>query len=276
MTLAIQRPGGGPDVTRRNKRDVLYIKGDETTDGSIRIIISPADDDAHIELRASGSWNDTSFRFSSGSVEIGRDLKLQAAADFLKTQNPSGFDTHDIALVPHIPFTPNGTLSPHTPILDTLKTESFFTTPVSEIIATTISQVYTITFAQIINSIVYEAGSLSSSNEVEHSIYEGSDNTGVLISRKNLPASDFTANLPVLVEFDSDIGFSENHLNIFIEMVCVNSFSLKTDISGNIITEFETQALETRDLVYEDLVLGNDLSITFDNNLNFVFHQQFN
>lgn len=276
MTLEILTPGGGPDVTRRNRRETIYLKGDETTDGSIRIIIDANDNVATVELRTSGVWNKTSFRFSTGSVDIGLDLKLQAAADFLKTRNPSGFDTHDIALIPHIPFTPFGTLSPHTPITDTLKVEVFFSSPVSQVTSTTISQVYLIPFAQIIKGITFQAGTLSASNEVVMSTHEGTDNTGVLIDQRILPASKFLANNPVQIDFDSDIGFSENHVNIFIEMVSVNSFSLETDVGGNIITEFLTQRLETRDLLYEDLILTNDLSFPFANDLSFVFHNQFN
>lgn len=275
MTLAIQTPGGGPDVTRRNKRDLLYLKGDDSTDGSIRFSVDTNDNIGVVELRTGGSWNKTTFRVSGDSIELGLDLKLEAAADFIKTQNPSGFDDHDIALIPHIPFTPFGTLSPHIPIADTLKLETFFSSPVSQITATTISQTYSIPFAQIIKAITFQAGTLSASDEVVLKIHEGLDNTGVLISETNLPASKFLANNPVLVDFNSDIGFSETHVNIFIEMTSINSFSLETDVGGNIITDFLTQRLETRDLLYENLTLSNELDLTFSNELELTFHNQF-
>ena len=82
MSLNIQSPTGGPDVTRANKRSILYVTtdptaviGDETNiDGSIRFVFTPGDTEAHIEAKADGVWNDTSLRVAASSLMLGRDL----------------------------------------------------------------------------------------------------------------------------------------------------------------------------------------------------------
>ena len=67
MTLSILNPGGGPDVTRRNRQKVLYIKGDENTDGSFRIILGPNDEKICLEERVSGVWILAQLKLNTGN-----------------------------------------------------------------------------------------------------------------------------------------------------------------------------------------------------------------
>ena len=55
MTTSIQRPGT-LDVTVSNPNNILYIIGNETTDGSIRFIFESPDNEAHVEKRENGVW----------------------------------------------------------------------------------------------------------------------------------------------------------------------------------------------------------------------------
>jgi len=272
--LTSYRPSG-VNVGVNNPGTTIYITGNESTDGSIRLILESGETIANIELRTSGIWNDTSLRFSSGSVEVGRDLKLEAAADFIKTENPSGFSVHSIALVPHIPFSSTGTIFPHTPIADVLADNVIFSTAISETSGTTISQTFSITSAQIIDTIEYEVGTVGATNEVRHTIYKGTDNTGSVISQMNLPASDFIANTTATIDFGSAFGFSDEHSDIFVEFVTDISFTLKTDSSGNILIKISSQQLETRDLLYEDLMLDENLGIMFNEELSPMYGIQF-
>ena len=79
LTINIER-SGVHDVSRSNPRDILYIRGNATTDGSIRLMFDvndPPPAEAHIELLKqdpiSGEfvWNDTGLRFDSSSVSLG-------------------------------------------------------------------------------------------------------------------------------------------------------------------------------------------------------------
>jgi len=51
MSIQVQRPRGGPDVSRRNIQDILYVKGDDVTNGSRRFIFDPVEEDVRLEAR---------------------------------------------------------------------------------------------------------------------------------------------------------------------------------------------------------------------------------
>lgn len=55
MPLIIHRPSS-IDVTVNNPNDVIYLKGNEFTDGSHRIIYNPIDDFGNFETRVLGQW----------------------------------------------------------------------------------------------------------------------------------------------------------------------------------------------------------------------------
>jgi len=351
----VSRSGGGVDVTRRNNRGTLYITSDPTNsppsdsaiEGARRIVYTPGEDDAEFQEFKNGAWGRAGILADSGSVGLGRNLVLEGAAHFLKTENSDGTDTHAVALIPHIPFSDSGSGFTHTPVLNAVENVEFFTTPTSEETSTVIDQFYSITFAQIIQQIVYRAGTTSATQFIEHSIYLGTDNTGLLINRINLAASSFFAETTInsvsdsggnarfnftvgptvtvgqsisvlgyvnainsaynvagtvsvagagffeltgvlfgdsettglfsgaIVDLASDFGFSEEQVDIFIEMKSSANFSLQTNAGGNVVTTFKTQALKKIALISDELVLDNSLDIVIDNNLNFVTHERF-
>jgi len=284
MSLIIEQPSSGPDVTRRNGRGTLYITsgglateadGSNDPDGSIRILFTPGDEVVHIEKKTNGVYNDTGFRFSAESVDLGRNLILEAAAHFLKTENSLGTDHHAIALIPHIPFSDTGSDFAHSPVVDDVMTLDLFTSPTGELVNTVIGQQYSITLPQIIQKITYQVGSVGAFSQVVHKIFQGSDNTGELIDQKRISPSFINANTPLVVDFGSNFGFSEQNINIFIELSSTNNFSLKTDSGGNVITSFLTQELKQLDIVMDELVLAEDLSLTFTNQLDFITHNRF-
>ncbi len=55
MTLEIQRPSG-VNVGVNNPGDTIYIKGNESTDGSLRIIADASGAFGVMEQRVSGIW----------------------------------------------------------------------------------------------------------------------------------------------------------------------------------------------------------------------------
>jgi len=231
VSLLITQPGGGPDVTRRNKLNTLYITGDANTDGSIRIVFTAADNIdqfANIEQRDKGVFNDTGFRFASSSISIGRDMLLSAVAGFLESVNPSAIPGHTKSLIPHIIFNELGTGEPHTPIAGPIQTVPLIFNPVGEVTGTTLSQVYTLIPSSILDSFTLLVGTLAPTADVRVSIYIGSDASGFLANRLIKPASDFVANTPVVIDYKEDFGF-EAAQAIFLELVSANSFSLQVD-----------------------------------------------
>jgi hypothetical protein len=78
------------DVTSVNPANVIYIKGNENTDGSLRIIPDHTHDGAHFEfqLRANGVWNPTTLDVSGETaLSIGEGLDLGAAGPHLMSKD---------------------------------------------------------------------------------------------------------------------------------------------------------------------------------------------
>jgi len=262
------------DVTRRNNSlQTLYCKGDESTDGSIRFFI---DDICQIQKRVSGSWNNTKLRTGGASLEIGYDLFIESAGGFIKIQNPSAFDGNQFSLVVDVPYDAGtGTLFPHFPIVDSVGILDIFTDAISEVSGTTIDQTFTVTNAQIVESFIYEVGTVGASSEVVQTLYLGTDNTGIVLEKQTIPASEFPADSTVTIALNSTIGLSASQSNLHLELVTDTAFTLKTDVSSNILLTLTTQLLEVRDILYDDLVYDASLNYILDSKLNPIYSQQF-
>jgi len=284
MALHTLNPTGGPDLSRRNKRSILYITTDDTNptgfdsdpDGSIRIIFTPGDPTAHIEAKANGVYNDTGFRFASSSILLGRDLSASAVGGYIETVNLSEIDDHLKSLIPHIQFDITGTFgSAHMPVLDKREDFIIFDGPADgEILSTTIGQIFSGAPSRVLHSSTHEVGSISATAPIQITYYKGTDNTGPILSRFNLGTNTMIANQPLVIIFDSDFGF-ENDQNIFFEFISQQNIALKTNAGGNVITTHNGHTLDELDIILDEFVLANDLSLTFDNNLNFTVHNRF-
>ncbi len=272
--INISYPGGGPDVTRRNREQILYIKGDANTDGSLRLIFIEGQEEVVIQLRDDGVFNDTSFRVAASSIAIGRDLKIGGAASFIETFNPSVADEHQRALVPHITFGDEGTEFVHTPVTKPIAESVIFAPAVSEIISTTIGINFTTTHARIIKTIEHQIGTVGASDPVVYSIFAGTDNNGILIVERNLGIGQLIAESPLLIQFNFDMGL-RNSQDYFIELTSPNAFSLKTDSMGNPLLTFIEEELGTLDIVTENLVWDNDLNHVLNSSLDPVYLNQF-
>jgi len=282
MSLVVTNPGGGPDVTRRNKRGILYITSDETADnsldiapeGSIRIDFHPGDSVAHIEKFLNGVWNDTGFRFASSSVSIGRDTILSGSAGFIETNNPSGIVGHIRSVIPHIEFDDQGTGQPQTPFLKAEEVFDVFTGAVSETVSTAIGINLGVSPGRFLEMSIHEVGTIGSSAPVTVSIYLGTDNTGFIKDQRILPANTLVANTTLTINYDNDLGFRAGEQN-FMEFTSTTNFSLKTDIGGNPLTKHEAHELKVESLLTENLMLDLDLNLMFDLSLDPVYAIQF-
>jgi len=272
--MSIEKFSKSTDVTKVNPFDVIYIKGNDTTDGSIRIIKALGDTDAHIESRASGVWNDTGFRFSSSSVSIGRDLVLTGSSGFIETNNPSGIVGHTRAIIPHIEFDDDGTLQPHTPILKFEEVFDVFTGAVSETVATTIGINLGVSPGRFLEESIHEVGIVGSSAPVVVTVYLGTDNTGFIKDRRTLPATALVANTTLEINYDNDLGFRAGEAN-FMEFTSTASFSLKTDSAGNPLTKHEAHQLDELGLITENLMLDVNFGLMFNESLGPMYAIQF-
>jgi len=265
-------------ATAGGVNETLYIVGDEFTDGSIRLNFTGADDVvSNMETRKDGVWNDTGFRFSSASVSIGRDLIISAVSGFIETQNPSQIVKHRRSLIPHIKFDEQGTDDfGDMPVLDVLKDFPVFGgTPVGEKSGTTIDQVFTDAPSRVLTSSTHTIGSVGATSEIQVSYYKGNDNSGVLFNRFILPASDMaTPNDPLVLNFKDDFGF-DGEVEIFQEFKSDNPISLKTNAANQILTTHTGHELKEVDILLDELVISNDLSLVFDDNLGLIANNRF-
>ena len=215
MTLHTLNPTGGPDVTRRNKRGLIYLTTDPAVDnaletapeGSIRIAFASGDPTAHIEKFESGVWNDTGFRFASSSVGIGRDMTVSAVAGHLETNNPSAAIGHVRGLIPHIEFSDAGTIAAETPVVKAEEVFVVYSGAVSQIVGTTIGINLGTVPSRIIEFSIHEVGTVQSTAPVTVSFFTGTDNTGFLFNEKRLPSNSMVANTQLKIPYDLDHPF---------------------------------------------------------------------
>ena len=109
--------GNKSNTTTFNSTGNTYIKGDENTNNSIRLI----DDNGTpvFQKRINGVWNDSDLRVSGDSLHIGRDLSISAAGHHMVVSSKSG--SGKFLLIP-APFSDSGTNEPEMPILNVKET----------------------------------------------------------------------------------------------------------------------------------------------------------
>lgn len=284
-SVQVTYPGGGPDVTRRNKRSIIYIISgvppaipisEDDPNGSLRLVLEPGKKNPKFQFKENDVYNTTGLEISSKSLDVGLDLTISAAASFIETFNPSVADEHQRALIPHITFDAiSGTdVTPHTPVLKPLDTSVIFAPAVSEITSTVIGINFTTTHARIIKTIKHKVGTAGATEPIVYSIFVGPDNTGLLVVQRNLGIGDIIPDSDLDIEFDFDMGL-RNNSEYFIELTSPVAFSLKTDSMGNPLLTFIEEELGILNMVTENLVWDNDLGHVLDNSLNPVYLNQF-
>lgn len=89
--LGFNRVAGG-SATEGNDAGVIYILGDENTDGSLRLVPDVAHEGSHVlfEYRSNGSWNRSGVDLvGDTSVNLGANLEIGAMGNHLRGAVPS-------------------------------------------------------------------------------------------------------------------------------------------------------------------------------------------
>lgn len=284
MTIDVQSPSGGPDLSLKNPRNTSYVQsnenGDSNTKEAFRFKIT-LDNNKNKNLvtvqarRLTGSgaqvWRDSTVKSGSGSVQIGSNLTISPTGGFIRTSNSAEINPELFSLIPAVPFDADGTDFLVTPVLDRMIIDPIFPGPTtSEIINTTIGQICPVGTGRVVETIIHEAGSVSANTEVQYTIYVGTDNTGSIIFQELFSPTVFTANQPITIFLDSSVVF-EAGTSVFLEMTSVNSFSVDTNTLGDVITSLDKHDLELVGVITENLVLDQDLNTVLDGNLNPVY-----
>lgn len=252
----------------------LYISGDEFTDGSDRIIIDLLDDTATVESRANGVWNPGELQLAQGSLLLGREVKLSALGQHILITNP----VQPQRIVLDQGFNDFGTGFPESTILDTLvvrllvqpddSTELVLTQHISSIVPIALN----------LSSQAYlKTGTVGATGDVSLIFSEGIPPDDIIFFKQNYPASEFPANTEVIIDMSPGVNFDSNvQINGFISSDV--AFALRYNATSTALWfALDTQTQGVEDLLTETLMLFNDLSIVFNNDLELMrFNPVFN
>jgi len=274
--MSPQQPIGGPDVTRRNKRDVLYIQGDGllTTPNAERILKVPGKP-VEPQTGINGRFNKTSWKWAPGSVIIGESFRIGGAGGNIRTRDDAEPDANQFSFVPGIIFNPDGTAFLTVPFLDKMIEADIFPGPTtSQLTATTIGIVIPAGTRRLLETITFEGGSIAATSPVEMNIHVGTDNTGQSVFEENLDQALFAADLPIVIPIISTVILEAN-TQYFIEMVSDIAFSVDLNVLGQVITKFEFHNSRLEEVVTHNRMVNAELQEIVNADLEPVYASQF-
>lgn len=264
--------GGGTNVTKQNLSDVIYIKGDEFTDGSIRLILG-SDDETQIQKRVNGVWNLGEFELSSDTLLLGHNLSLSAIGTNLQINAIEG-NKQFLAL--DVPFDDSGSSFPRSPVLgkrsNRLLLQSIFS---NENVAQQIQISITITSLQGFNYILYlKTGSIAATAPIEITITEGLIPGGFNFFDRLYGITDFPANTEIQLNLGAGLGFFTGE-EILLTLSSDENFSLLGNSSGDIFFGFDFQPCIQEHLLMDIMTLSREADLTLDREGNFVVGRTF-
>lgn len=277
--MQVSRPSG-VNVGVNNQGEIVYVRGNETTDGSIRIIYNAEGDITQIQRRVEGAWDLTQFQVGTSSLFLGPDLKMSTAGNHFQTSRsddsiprlyPDLKYDHDLGTYNEFPVAPHlSKLILDFPVNTDDSGEfigTVFNSPESE-------------FAVPVNALTIRAkvkiGSVAATKPVRYQIWEGSPETGVLLWDVNYPASAFG---PAFGLFNEEaIGFVEVRSGTFLSARYSSeaTFSLLTNAEVTIEAQVaDLYLLEEVQLIEDRQTLSREAGLTLDREGNWVVGRVF-
>lgn len=265
--------GGGPDVTRRNLTEVIYFKGDEFTDLSIRMI-KGVDNVVELQTRINGVWNVSKLEIGAGTLLLGQDLSLAAIGSHLQISSVAGSNRF---LSLDIEFDDIGSLQPRTPVLgqriNRLVLQPIFTDENTTKLATRPTTILT-NNAGFAYTIYLKTGSIAATTSIQLSITKGLTLGGSSFFEREYPASNFPSNTEIQLDLISGLGFIAGE-EILITFSSDENFSLLGDASNKFFFAIDFQPRSQVDLLSNILTFSRELDVTLDRELNFVVGRTF-
>lgn len=223
--MAIAETTGG-HVNEFNDENIVYIRGDADTEGSIRFVVDNAKQISKIEKRRQGIWQPSSMRTGPNSVFVGERVALGAAGHHLVTEDTDGhshFHVHSI-------FDGETTTGDST-IINAFFFEArviFQPDDSGEFTGLSISKVDAVTAHTLSKKFYFKTGATAATEAVRIQTWEGTDDTGAIIFDQTYPFSDFPANTEISLDMDGYVEFDAG-TNVFTTISSPAAFSLKTD-----------------------------------------------
>lgn len=267
MSGCIPPAYGGDDsehVNVENELNVIYVKGDEETDGSLRLIPDTSfQTEVEFQLRESGVWNDTGILIAASTVYLGRELQLSGGGEWLLTADEN---TEIISLVPHVRFDEmEGTEETViVPKVGTLQ-ENVIVQGDNTGEATNSAWTFgTGSDTDVLgNKLIFQTGSAAATGDVTIELRRDND-TGRLFYKRTYPQANWPANSTIELETDGLVELRENGV-VFIILTCTGDLTLRTDFT-NTTPYFAGDFYELdEDYITPDNYGGALRLLTFDN-----------
>ena len=218
------------DVTRRNRREFLYLKGDVDTDGSRRFCIDADTACSEIQHRVDGVWQPASFEVGANTLWLGPNVGAAALGHHMATESADGhmhFHVHSEfdgeisitdAQIPHaygylsdIPIQPDESTEWSGTVL------RFNTSPSSH---------------SMLDKLSAKTGSVAATDYVRLIVRTNDPDTGAIILDQKYSASLFTANTTVALPLTGRVEF-EAGTDFYFEYSSSATFSLKMNAAGD-------------------------------------------
>lgn len=252
-----------PHVNVANANDIVYIVGDDVTDGSIRVILDSLSGIATVETRADGVWNPGEFQLSQGSLFLGRDVKIASAGHHLIVET-SDVDAEKTFVLGQ-EFDDTGSGFPEATIVSALDIRVIKQSDNSvSLTLTDHSSVVTSTLV-LAEKIYIQTGSTGATSDVQIIVTEGVSPNDIVAFQQNFPSSTFPANSEIEMDVSPGIEFDPDR-QIEVSFTSSTAFTMLYDTTSTFLWfASDEQQLDHEDLLTETLILTNDLSIVFTN-----------
>ncbi len=207
----------------------FYLKGNDTTDNSIRITIDKDSGFAIIERRLDGIWQSDSLKTSPTSVLVGSRVKITGLGCYLAVEDLDG----------HIHFHAHSDFDGELSITDTkmINAYNFAERRVlqpdnsGEYVGQNFESNFYATSSVLTQNRYFQTGSIVPTTPVTIKIYESVDAEGFRIFNQIYPASNFPADSEIILSMD---GFFETKATTtyFLSITSDTDFSIKTNEGG--------------------------------------------
>lgn len=243
----------------------LYIVGDEDTDGSERFMIDEINNLPTIEQRQNGVWNIGELQLPQGALLLGRRAAISTSGHHVLVTPTAG--ANQLILL-EVEYDDSGTLKPVVPVLGP-KFIRRIAQPDDSLEVTLLDHAveFNVAIVLMITRIYIKTGATAASEDVQFTLSTGIPPNDTVFFRENFAASSFPADSEVEINLMPGLEFDPGE-QINSSISSETAFTLKYNAASTtpwFALDIQEQIHE--DILTETLVLANDLSIAFSNNL---------
>lgn len=258
--------GGDGFVGESNDSEVVYIKGNENTNGSLRIIPDTSfQTEAEFQLREDGVWNDTGILIAASTVYLGRELQISGGGEYMLTKDSN---TSIRSLIPHVRFnvssgTEETVVVPKVGVLN----ENVIIQPDNSgsISGEQIQFEITATDLLLANRLILQTTSQTMEGTfIRVSLFRSSDYASGLFYQRTYPIEFFIENMDVQLDTDGLVELMENE-TFYVQLDSDGTMYFAADAT-NTIPYFGGSFYELdEDTITPDEFGGATKFLTFDN-----------